>query len=144
MEDRMLKEPETPTRRSAGGIGLAAIGATLIAPGLASAAEPDAELIALCDRLVANEQAQPGLHGTDGNEAAIDRALELLYSEWDDLLAQIQRIDGPTTFVGARAMARAALKITPRNIDGDMVASGEPEQMLFVAVSRFLTGSAVV
>lgn len=44
----------TPTRRSAIGFSLAAMAAGLTVPALAKAADPDAELIALADRILAN------------------------------------------------------------------------------------------
>jgi hypothetical protein len=132
--------PTTPTRRSAIGFSLAA---GLTAPALASEAEPEAELIRLCDLFTQNEGKQANLYVTVHDERERDLALEPLSVEWRGLLDQIERMDGPTTMAGAKAMARAAIATTPRNIDGDLEVDGDPESWFLISIAQFLAGSVV-
>ena len=61
-----MQTNQSPTRRSAIGFSLAAMAAGLTVPVLASAANPDADLIALCDQLVDLEKG-------DGADSRFDR-----------------------------------------------------------------------
>jgi hypothetical protein len=132
----------TPTRRSALGFGAAAKGAGQATPVVA-APNPDAELIALCDLFTQNEAKQAILFATIHDDEEQEAALDPLSAEWRDLLSRIEQIDGPTTMAGARAMARAVLATSPRNLDGDLEIGSDPEDWFHVCIAQFLTGSAL-
>ncbi len=80
------------------------------------------------------------LHETISNDNELDAALEPLHVEWQSLMDRIEQIDGPTTMAGARAMARAALALTPRNLDGDLQVGSNPEDWFHLCVAQFLAG----
>jgi hypothetical protein len=139
----MMPTQSTPTRRGVM-FSAAAIVAGFTIPTVAGAADPDAELIALCDRIVQNEAKQAGLFTTLSDDDERDAALDLLSLEWRDILTQIEQIDGPTTMAGTKAMARAALAMTPLNLDGGIKVGSNPEDWLYLCVAKFTAGSASV
>jgi hypothetical protein len=136
----MPKATNTPTtsRRSAlRCISLASIAAGLAVPALAPSAaaappDADAELIALCGQVIALQGKFEALHAIRQSlEAELRTAAELdgLYVELAELMDQISK-HPPTTFAGARAMARAAIAIANRDPHGEIrhnVCSGDSE-----------------
>src|SRR5580692_4637702 len=117
-----MQTNQSPTRRTAIGFSLAAMAAGLTVPALASAAKPDAELIALCNRMVAIETELCLL--SEHDEYAPDfgpnhaRHGEIL-DEREKLMELIGDSPAPTGPAGIAAMARAALTWVERNSDGD-------------------------
>jgi hypothetical protein len=96
----------TPTRRSAIGFSLAAIAAGLTMPVLASAAEPDAELIALAAVLRANNAKIRALQAMKANHpdetyVPLDKCRHDVIARSGDLTA--------TTLAGVRAKAAILL-----------------------------------
>jgi hypothetical protein len=133
------------TRRSALGLATAIAGIAAV-PALA-ATSPDAELIALCNRLVAIRQAELALTEQLPTESLVDEdeiedALEQLDAEHRPLATLIYKHKRPTTIEGARAMARAALPHISKCADGSMVLTDIGE-WLSVRVAEFLSGSVV-
>jgi hypothetical protein len=143
----------TPTRRAVfRGLGLTSIAAGLAArsalatPSVppdaarADAANPDAELIRLCDRLVQlriDELAQFDLIDYDNGGDDLFAA-----PEWDALAARLQEIDRPLTLAGAAAMARCTVRHCDRCPDGKIVMIDLAEWMA-IRVSEFLAGGVV-
>jgi hypothetical protein len=106
--------PTTPTRRTAIGFSVAAFAAGLTVPALASAAEPDAELIARVDQMhrewtvtenIAAIQAQLPEGITDQSKAAEER-MSLALDDWNASTDAIFAME-PRTLAGLAAKARA-------------------------------------
>jgi hypothetical protein len=101
----------------------------------------DAELIALCDRLVqlrTHEVARIAAMDDDDD----DDPLEDTDAEWKALAQQIRQIDRPHTLEGAAAMARCAVRHSDKNPDGVIVMIDLAEWMA-IRVSEFLAGGEV-
>jgi hypothetical protein len=106
-----------PTRRTAFKFGTAALIVGFGIPALASAAtNPDAELIALCDRFTAVRNASISLD-TIEDDADCEQALEALDDEWFALSERIYLHERPITLEGAKAMARAVIPHINKNND---------------------------
>jgi hypothetical protein len=96
------------------------------APGPTDAAAPDAELIALCDRIVAINVAQtaicaryPGI-GQEADDDPIDGAvLDVLSAEWHQIKSRISNLSIVTP-AGADAAGRAAHPEAKKPIDGQL------------------------
>ena len=101
----------------------------------------DAELIALCDRIVANQAEYRDLHrgfgspGDPDNDLAARPKLVALKDEWRAIMPRLAATP-PTTLLGAKAVARAALVIvTERNIDWKTEIDKPGEQLLYNAIN---------
>jgi hypothetical protein len=135
----------SPSRRSALGVAVAAIVAGITAPALASAtaSNPDAELIALCDRLVqlrTHELAHLASIGwSDGDD---DDPLEETYAEQKALAARARQIDRPHTLEGAAAMARCVVRLSDSHPDGEIYSTDLAEWMA-IRVAEFMAGRSV-
>jgi hypothetical protein len=103
------------TRRSALGFSLAALAAGLTVPAIAASGvmrRPDAELIDLCDQLVAAETEQYllGEHDEHASDFGPNNSrYEQLSNERERLVEMIDECQSSTTPAGHVAMARAAL-----------------------------------
>jgi hypothetical protein len=93
-------------------------------PALAGADDPDAEMISLCDRLVAGEAAKTAIYATmDGtDDDALDAAMKLFRNEWRAIEARLYDIGAPRTPQGIMAMARAAVALCDIEPDGSVDA----------------------
>jgi hypothetical protein len=94
-------------------------------PALADADSPDAELIRLCDRLVAIDAAESTIYATvDGSDDdALDAALDPFTAEWRAIEARLYELGGPRTPQGTVAMARAAVAYTTTEPDGSFATT---------------------
>jgi hypothetical protein len=92
---------------------------------LVGADDPDAELIRLCDRLVAIEAAETAIFTTmdKDDDDARDDALDPFRKEWRAIEARLYEIGGPRTPQGMVAMARAAVAIGDIEPDGSVDAA---------------------
>lgn len=106
-----------------------------------SGAGPDAELIALCDRMVANQLEYCDLHCERGspddpdNDLGVGSKLDALKDEWHAIMPRLAATI-PTTLLGAKAVARAALvNVTKRNIDWKTEIDNPGEQLLYNAIN---------
>jgi hypothetical protein len=132
--------PTTPTRRSAIGFSLAALAAGLTVPVLASATEPDAELIALAATLRANNavirrlEAMPEEH-PDGTYDPLDKCRHDGIERSGDLTA--------TTLAGLRA--KAAILLDELDLTGAVEALDNTERLGYTLAMDLasLAGSAV-
>jgi hypothetical protein len=117
--------------------------AGLTAPVLAATAPADAELIALCDRLVAVEGEFSTLMAATGNtiedEHRTQSQLDAMLADRNRVFDQIYNQPGVTTVAGALAMARAALAVAPRNIAGEIIWTGNGEYLAW-SVTEFIIG----
>jgi hypothetical protein len=86
------------------------------------AAGPDAELITLCNRLVAIEAEEAVIFKTVAEEDDQDRALEPTTQEYRQIEDKLTELGNPTTHAGMRAMARASVAWAPRDLDGEITA----------------------
>jgi hypothetical protein len=101
----------------------------------------DAELIRLCERIVAREAEEEALcdadpHAPDAGPHHV-RYLELMRqfaadSDW------LYELPGPTTPEGARALARAALAIVPRTHGGEILTPRRSAERLALSCAEFL------
>jgi hypothetical protein len=82
--------------------------------------QPDAELIRLCDRLVAIQAAETAIYAKmDGSDDdALDAALDPFTAEWRAIEARLYEVGGPITPQGMVAMARASLAYASKEPDG--------------------------
>ena len=106
-----------------------------------SGAGPDAELIALCDRMVANQLEYRDLRCWGGspddphNDVVAGPKLDSLKAEWHAIMPRLAATI-PTTLLGAKAVARAALvNVTERNIDWKTEIANPGEQLLYNAIN---------
>jgi hypothetical protein len=102
---------------------------------------PDAELISLCDRMVANQSEYRDLHRGFGSPADPDNdpvagpKLDALKDEWHAIMPRLAATL-PTTLLGAKAVARAALvNVTERKIDWKTENDKPGEQLLYNAIN---------
>ena len=100
---------------------------------------PDAELIRLCDRLVANRAEEKAI--CDADEWAPDRGpykarYDALGEEMDRVTDQLYATADPVTAAGVRAAARAALCVAPKDSDGDITCDGLAEWLAFAVVQH--------
>ncbi|MGA8195950.1 MAG: hypothetical protein WB902_21560 [Acetobacteraceae bacterium] len=100
----------------------------------------DAELISLCDRMVANQGEYRDLHrargspGNPDNDPVVGHKLDALKDEWNAIMPRLAATI-PTTLLGAKAVARAALvSITERKIDWKPKIDNPGEQLLYNAI----------
>jgi hypothetical protein len=110
-----------------------------------SAESADAELIRLCDRLVALEAKDENIYLTVEDDDEANRLSEILLPEFQELRDRIFALDAPTTRDGQRAFARAALAAAPRDSRGDVIldtGGGLPAFPAF-GLAHSLAGSAV-
>lgn len=110
-----------------------------------SAPDPDAELIALCDRF-AEIEAQENAIEFEGDDE-FDRARAPLDAERKAIKERLYDLPDPSTLAGARAMARAAMATAPREIDGQpYFDGGDAEEIFAFGAVQFLAadnGAAV-
>jgi hypothetical protein len=143
-----INEHSTPTRRSALGFSAAAIVAGFTIPALAGATGPDAELIALCNRLVTTERellAIYGLRKTQEDEKRSEHLLDALFTEQTAIVDRIQGMPDAATVNGLRSMARASLAIAPKRHNGSAYFEGGDAEGLAFVIARILgAGNAVI
>jgi hypothetical protein len=129
------------SRRSALRFGGTATVAGLMTPLTSlAAAYADAELIRLCNRVLslwAKMEALYRVRRTLADEIRTEPMLEQLYRENEIAVDRIDDTGGPTTLVGARAMAETSLALAPRNNAGDLLFHGNAEWLAF-CVAEFL------
>ena len=101
----------------------------------------DAELIALCDRVVANQSESRDLHrgfgspGDPDDDPVTGPKLDALKDEREAIMPRLAATI-PTTLLGARAVARAALvSVTERKIDWKTEIDNPGEQLLYNAIN---------
>lgn len=105
----------------------------------------DADLIAVCDRLVANHRDQMKLYArrrtmTFAEEKSTDPELHALIDQADALLAELDEIGvEPQTTAGGVALARAALSQAPLRRDGTVDAPYDAEWLAW-SVVEFVAG----
>jgi hypothetical protein len=102
---------------------------------------PDAELIRLCDRLVAISDEERSLYATIKDERTRNTALQPLTDEWFAIRTRLYEMDRPMTSEGARAAAMAARA----NADSDpsfKVMASDLGDWLALAACAYLTDTA--
>jgi hypothetical protein len=109
--------------------------------GSGTGAGSDAELIALCDRMVANQSEYRDLHRGFGspddpdNDPVAGPKLDALKDEWHAIMPRLAATL-PTTLLGAKAVVRAALvNVTERKIDWKTENDKPGEQLLYNAIN---------
>ena len=129
-----------PTRRRAL-FGAAAITVAIIAAPALASVNPDADLIAACDRIVAIEAEQEAIYAgqrTADDERRTEPALDNLYAEAQVVIRRIYDAPETETLAGLAAMSRAARALAPKEMDGSLsYPAGDAEWIAF-EVSRYL------
>jgi hypothetical protein len=136
-------DANTPSRRVALRLGAAALVAGITSPAIATVS-PDAELIALCDQMVAIQAMDRELYSLcddPDSDPVIGPHLDALHKQWDRVMAWLADAK-PVTLEGAQAMARAAVANMSRHADGSLYIPDAPTQLAFDVV-QWLAGSAV-
>jgi hypothetical protein len=104
-----------------------AVASTPTRHGGSGSGGPDAELISLCDRMVANQAEYRDLHRGD----PVAPKLDALKDEWHTIMPRLAATI-PTTLLGAKAVARAALvSVTERKFDWKTEFDNPGEQQLY-------------
>jgi hypothetical protein len=142
--------PATPSRRAvlagstaallAGAAAVtAARGAPVAAPG---GAGDDAEMVRLCDRLVAIEAEEAAIFATVPEDEQ-DTVLLPFTEEFRQIENRLYDLGDPTTPEGLRAAARAALAHAPRDMGGniDTTHGGIAEWLAFGIAETLAAGS---
>lgn len=111
-------------------------------PQAEPAPDPDANLIALCDRLTVNRRAWVALiearHSIE-DERRTEPENNRLHAERLRLLDQIEAAGSARTLAGAGALARAALADAPLGVDGHWEVTEDYGWLALLAAER-LTG----
>jgi hypothetical protein len=103
-------------------------------------ADPDAELISLCDRMVTNQAEYRDLHRAHGAAGDTDNdpitpKLDALKDEWHAIMPRLAATI-PTTLLGAKAVARVArVSVTERKTDRKTEIDDPGEQLLYNAIN---------
>jgi hypothetical protein len=110
----------------------------------AAAPSADAELIALCGRLVAIADEISALAATLNtieDEHRTQSQLDAMLADRNRVFDQIYSQPEVTTVAGALAMARAAvaIAIAPRDIDGEIIWTGNSEYLAW-SFAEFIVG----
>jgi len=101
----------------------------------------DAELIAACDRIVANDREQLAVYAVRrsvADERRTRHILDALFAEVESLMDRIDNLPRPTTLAGVIAMARAARAIATKAPDGQPVPPCDDEGWLAFEVMHAL------
>jgi hypothetical protein len=104
-------------------------------------ANPDAALIALCDRIVALNDAELALYEVRHSiedEKRTEAALDALLDERTVIVERIQEMPDAATVDGLRAMARASLALAPKRLDGSPHFDGGDAEDLAFDIARIL------
>jgi hypothetical protein len=104
--------------------------------------DPDAELIALCDRLVQLRTHEVARIAAMDDADIDENPLEETDADWKALAQQIRQIDRPLTLEGAAAMARCVVRHSDKTPDGEIVMIDLAEWMA-IRVSEFLAKGEV-
>jgi len=136
----------TSTRRSALQFSAITLVTGLAAPVLAAGPpSADAELIALCERLVAIEgeiAALMAIRNTIEDEQRTEPQLAAMFADGNQVFDRIYDQPDVTTMAGALAMARASVAVAPRGTDGQIIWTGDSEYLAW-SVAEFLVERAV-
>lgn len=135
--------PDIPSRRALlAGSTASLVAGVVVATGAAQAAvaspqgaDDDAELIQLCDRLVAIYAEEAVIFATMP-EMEQDAALEATTRESEAIENRLYELGNPNTPAGMQSMARASVACAPKNLDGEITcgASGLAEWLAFGVV----------
>jgi hypothetical protein len=90
-------------------------------PQAGTAPDPDAELIALCDRLVAWETKFDAIYLAIPDDGEAERMAAAMAPEYDEIKRRLYALEAPRTLAGQRAFARAALATAQRASDGGVI-----------------------
>jgi hypothetical protein len=114
---------------------------TRVRPPAEAAPSPDAELIEVCDRLVAIRQAELAVYAvrkTVEAERRTEPALDVLSAETEALMRRIDDIPDTQTLAGLQALSRAARAMAPLRADGTPYFEGGDAEWLALEVTRAL------
>jgi hypothetical protein len=109
-------------------------------------ASGDAELIEVCNRLVAIRQAEIALHATSKtieDERRTETALDALSAETEALMRRIDDIPDTKTLAGLQALSRAARARAALRVDGTPYFDGGDAEWLAFEVTRALAEGTV-
>jgi len=108
-------------------------------------ASADAELIALCNRLMAIERDIAALMATRmtiEDEQRTESQLTAMFAAGSQIFDRIYDQPDVTTMAGALAMARASIAVAPRDTDSQIIWTGDSEYLAW-SVAEFLIATAV-
>lgn len=97
----------------------------------------DAELIALANRVVDLRHRIDALHEIRHDAESEQRTepeMDRLYTEQEAAVARIDKLPGPTSLAGAKAVAAAAHALLLCDIDGKEEHANDAEWLAFVAL----------
>ncbi len=141
MQTAASDDPATSTRRSAMRAGIAAALGALDAPAMATAAgNPDAELVRLCDRLVAIDAERADIFRTIEDDAEKEIALQPTDVESRKIAERLYDMPDPVTSAGARAVARAAFAEAEKSLDGGLVCNDISDWLALTVVEYVAKG----
>lgn len=133
------------TRRSAPRFSAAAFASSLTFPALADGTKTDAELIALCDRIVAVDREEHAIYATQrsaDDERRTQPAIDALRAERDTLIERIGEMPAAATVSGLQALSRASLALADRDGSAPYFNGGDAE-LLALKIVHALSGSVL-
>jgi hypothetical protein len=98
-------------------------------------ANSDAELIALCDRIVANRGEQEAVAEADASAPDNSPQYHALNLEWSDLVDRLQGAARPTTADGIRAAARVVWDSAGRDANGRVISDSPCDWIRLQAIA---------
>lgn len=140
----------TTSRRNAvrqfGAAMIAGLAAPIAVKAVAGPANPDAKLIDLCNRMLANRGEEDrifDIRNTIEIEHQTDHLLDNLSIERDKLYDAICELPLPTSAAGVASFAKVSLSLAPREADGEIRFEGESEWFAWT-ICEVLAGGGVV
>jgi hypothetical protein len=124
---------------------LGMLSASVAPPAMAATSSADATLIKACGELVALRDQIGRLcdaRTTLAIEAATEPQMTILAAQEAHILDRVETAGLPTTFLGAAAMAKAALTFAPlADCDGEIVCT-DPYDWMLVTVAEFVAAQS--
>ena len=135
---------ETTTRRTALTASLAVLLAGIAAPALASGTNPDAELIALADRIIALNQEERAIYRgwqSAEDETRTEPMIAAIFDELGKIMDRIAELPPAATVDGMKALARASLVVAAKDSDEDPYFDGGDAERLALKIVSSLASS---
>lgn len=120
----------------------AALASAAALPAMAGGGDPDAELVANCNRLTRALERERALYAdcqTIEQEHAVEEETDAIADEIEELHQVIVK-HRPSTTAGVIAKARAALALAPQRSDGRVISTAGIHENITLSLLLGLTG----
>jgi hypothetical protein len=116
-----MQERNMPNQSIPAAFDFADIAAQMRPDAATATATDDAELIRLCDRLVALKAHFETIYTTIKGDDEANRAIAPMEPEYAEIKAALWACSAPITDAGRRAVARAAIATAPKTSQGEIM-----------------------